>query len=434
MSTSIQYITRQGTPADAEAILTVDAAAFRRTPNPDTWPREVEAKREVAHLYRVLEVEGRIVSVAQVSPHRLRLGRAAEVLKGDVGGVATLPEYQGQGYGHAVMRDVVAWMRSAGYHLSRLGGYAPFYARFGYVPIPRRHILFPVGPVKAGATLIPAEEVCRLPAGLPGGLRPYDAGRDIIRQGDLYEMFNDRRSGAFLRDREAEARIAAHPPAADPDPLCVVYEVNGVAQGYALAHTAEPNPHVSQPSVTVSDIAFNPAYPEALVALVKHMLGEAHRRSLPLVMVRMPFDDALFGILREERIEFRLVEQNEGLASNMMRIVNLESLLRAAAPELTANLAAAGLGGLLLALTLEIAADDRRVALAIRDGEVRVSPDSIPDMRLMLDQGTLIKLLFGLTTFVEAPIPDKESLPPAVRAALTGMFPRQACYGGYALG
>ena len=241
------------------------------------------------------------------------------------------------------------------------------------------------------------------------------------------------RSGAFLRDRAFEELVAAHHPVFPTDPLQIVYEVDGIMQGYALAHTTEPNPHVSQPSITVGDIAIDPAHPQALIALIKHMLGEAHRRGLPLVMARMPFDESLFAILRGEKIEFRPVEQHEGLASNMMQIVNLDSLLRAAAPELAANLADAGLAALLPPLTLELTANEQRAALAIRGGRVEVSAET-PDARLALDQGTLMKLLFGLTTFAEADIPGKAALPPAVRAALTGLFPRQACSGGYALG
>jgi len=434
MGASVDFLTRQGTLDDAEEILSVEMQAFRRQVDSAEWARLLDAKRKVAHLYRVLEVDGRIVSEAQVSPHRLRLGRAAEVLKGDVGGVATLPEFQGHGHGSAMMRDTVAWMRDAGYHLSRLGGYARFYGRFGYVPMPRRHVLFPIGPVKAGAATIPAEEIFRLPADLPGVMRSYDMGRDIIRHGDLSELFNGTRSGAFLRDRETEAKIAANPPPAESDPLRVVYEVDGEMQGYALSHTADPNPHVSRPSITISDIAIDPAHPEALVALIKHILSEAHRRSLSLVMARMPFDETLFAILRAERIEFRLVEQNEGIASNMMRIIDLEALLRAAAPELSANLAEAGIEKFLPPVTLEIAVNGQRAGLEIAHGKVSATPSAAPDARLKLDQGTLIKLLFGQTTFAEAVFPSKSKLSPTARAALTGLFPRQACYGGYALG
>lgn len=433
MGPSVTFITRQGTPDDAEEILSVEQQAFRRAWDAAERARLLREKWETAHQYRVLEVDGRIVSQAHVAPHRLRLGRAAEVLKGDVGEVATLPECQGRGYGSALLRDVVAWMRDHGYHLSRLGGYAPFYGRFGYVPMPRRHVLFPVGPVKAGASTIPAEAIFRQPADLPGALRPYDPGRDVVQRGELYERFNAGRSGAFLRDRAEEARIAANPPAFTPDPLQIVYEVDSVMRGYALAHITEPNPHVSQPSLTAGDLAVDPAHPEALVPLVRHLLGEAHRCGLSVVTARLPFDEALFGVLRTARIEFRLVEQHEGLASNMMRIIHLEGLLRAAVPELAANLVEAGLAGLLPPVALEFTAGEQRAVLAIRGGAVSVTAD-LPDVRPAIDQGTLLKLLFGLTTFAEAAFPGKADLPPAARAALTALFPRQACFGGYALG
>ena len=84
-------------------------------------------------------------------------------------------------------------------------------------------------------------------------------------------------------------------------------------------------------------------------------------------------------------------------------------------------------------MALEFSAGDQRAVLALRGGAVSVTAGA-PDARVNLDPGTLLKLLFGLTTFAEAAFPGKANLPPAARAALTALFPRQACFGGYALG
>jgi predicted N-acetyltransferase YhbS len=431
------YTTRAGTPDDAEEIIAVSAAAFDARPDEQSRRNMIEHAAREAGLFRIVEVNARIVSVAKVHPHRLRVGRACEVLKGDVGGVATHPDFQRRGYGHALMLDVVDWMRREGYDLSRLGGYARFYRQFGYVPFPRRYVAFPIGPVRAGATTIPAEEVHHAPEGLPGVLRSYDAARDAVRHGELYEMLNGQRSGALVRDGEAELRAQAGLPS-KPDPLQVVYELGGLVQGYAIGAEARSGIHGEEPAIAVNDIAFNPDCPEALVAVIQHILHEACSRSLRLVTARLPFDEAVLSILREAGITLRLEEAHEGIASNMMRIVNIESLFRKIAPELARRLDESGVSEWLV-LTgreamLEIRVDGEQVALAVAPGAVTVSDAASADGRLVTDQATLVKLIFGMLSFDEAVITGRGELNFVSQAVFRAWFPRQGCYGGWTLG
>ena len=137
-----EFNIRCGTAGDAEDIFEVMAKAFRVEENSSRWHSWRSLATNQATQFRVLEIDGRIISVALISPQRLRVGRNCEIIKGDVGEVSTLPEFQGKGYGSALMRDVVEWMRKNNYDMSRLGGYAGFYSRFGYVPFPRRFVEF----------------------------------------------------------------------------------------------------------------------------------------------------------------------------------------------------------------------------------------------------------------------------------------------------
>ena len=101
-------------------------------------------------------------------------------MKADVGHVSVHPDYQGQGFGSALMRHCVKWLRHAGYDIARLGGLVRFYSRFGWERLPRRYFEFPIREVKAGAQTLAPQKVLRLPEGYPGEIRPYNDGRDRL--------------------------------------------------------------------------------------------------------------------------------------------------------------------------------------------------------------------------------------------------------------
>ena len=96
------------------------------------WKRLVTEEPE---NWRVLLLNNQIIGAVHIGRDKLRIGRST-ILKGDVGEVSILPKYQGEGYGTELMRDTVAWMRRKRYDISRLGGLARFYSRFGYIRFP----------------------------------------------------------------------------------------------------------------------------------------------------------------------------------------------------------------------------------------------------------------------------------------------------------
>ena len=154
---------RGGVAGDAEAIFEVMGKSCRVEKNSDRWHSWYNLAVRDAQRFRVLEADGRITGVALITHERLCVG-SCEIIKGDVGEVSVLPDFQGKDYGSALMRDVVQWMRDNDYDISRLGGYSIFYRRFGYVPFPRRLVEFPIEPANAGANIISVEEAILLPS------------------------------------------------------------------------------------------------------------------------------------------------------------------------------------------------------------------------------------------------------------------------------
>ena len=436
-----EFNIRCGTPDDAEGIFEVMAKAFRVEENSSKWHSWKNLATNQATGFRVLEIDGKIISVALISPQRLRVGRNCEVIKGDVGEVSTLPEFQGKGYGSALMRDVVKWMSEHNYEMSRLGGYAGFYSRFGYVPFPRRFVEFTLESVKAGASTISAEEMYRPPEGLPGIVRSYDAD-DSFRRDELYQIFNGERSGAMVRDLnplQSSVRLRkAAKTSATPllsDPFRLVYEVDGIVEGYLFATDYGRDVTPFEAHITIGDIAFNPECPDALEGLMKQILHFACQRGIKRVTARLPFDTAVLSILTQAKITFKLEELQGAYATNMIQIINLESMFRKICPELTARLRNSTVGNWHKfdskdVFDLVIGFEGQRIGLRISKAEVNIYPVDSSTIQMLADQTTLMKLIFGIISFEEAAVANRQNLDSFGSSLLSTWFPRQPCASG----
>jgi len=82
---------------------------------------------------RVVEVDGKIVSMMMLIRRPLRFGTA--IVNGAIiAPVATHPDYQGKGYCSAVMRDAVRYMKAQGFDITILWGIPWLYPHYGYSP------------------------------------------------------------------------------------------------------------------------------------------------------------------------------------------------------------------------------------------------------------------------------------------------------------
>lgn len=119
--------------------------------------------------YRVREQMGpgtevsRLCRLAAAGDHVVAALRMSEIAIGGRKGAALLgplvvaPEYAGQGYGRALVRQAIDAARAAGVRLIVLVGDEPYYGRFGFKPVPPGAITLP-GPVNP-ARILAAELV-----------------------------------------------------------------------------------------------------------------------------------------------------------------------------------------------------------------------------------------------------------------------------------
>jgi len=426
----VQIQFRTGEPGDGEAIFRVLERAFGLEPETQKWEHWRCEAVDSPEAFQIAELDGHIIGAARVQRHRLRVGTCA-LVKGDVGEVSIDPDFQGRGYGSALMQHVVAWMRDQGFHISRLGGLVKFYRRFGWVPFPRRYVEFPLTPVRAGASTLPAEAGLALPPELERGLRAPDPDHDPPWRAAVYHHFHENRTGSFvIEEPPAPLPSPSFPPCPSPPsgPSCV-FAADGEMLGYLLATEYERDVTDFEARLTIGEVAYRRDHPEALEAVLKHALRWAARRGIPRATARLPFDEEVLGVLRRAGISFLTAELETAVASNMLRILDLPGMLESIRPELEDRLRASPHSG--WRGRFEISTESEAAGVEVEEGRIRVyreRPDGCSH-RVAVDTATLMRLILGLNGFGELPLatsfPDHSAA-----GVLTALFPRQPTASG----
>ncbi|MGD9494858.1 MAG: GNAT family N-acetyltransferase [Armatimonadota bacterium] len=438
----MDYELRRATPADAQGIFETQVDAFGIADNPLRLERARASSfgRPQAHIVMVDET-GRVVGVVHIGDEWINVGRCA-VLKGDVGHVSIRTELQGLGLGTRMMRWTVAHLRAHGYHLSRLGGLVRFYSRFGYEPFPRRFVEMNLSGVHGVRRRISTVEAYPEPDGLfPGTIRPYDDARDFQARVRLRYGLYGARSGAWRVPAEAES--PAHPAAPDPEALAWLYERDGAVRAYLLAVESPLEARGEETVFSITDFAYDQAYPDAAAAVVRKLLAHVAPHEPGRITSRLPFDEMLAEALQLGGVYFERKETYQAVASNMIMVVNLAATLRQVVPELTVRLANSLVAGWEGAIEVAIPArgacpggdpttvtagealQGEAVRLVIAGGEVTVAEEPGPvDLALQMTQAQFVKALFGIAALSELAPARTIELTPTQRALLDALFPR----------
>jgi predicted N-acetyltransferase YhbS len=404
---------RQGRPDDGDAIFRVVESAFRIEPGTPKWhQRKREADRR-ADEFRVLLLDGKLVSVAHVARDQIQIGSCV-ISKGDVGEVSTLPAFERRGLATRLMVDVVEWMRAEGFHLSRLGGYCAFYQRFGYVPFPRGLVQFPLTGLHSRAGLTDPEEVLSVPLA-NGVVRPYDAVRDHGSRARLYQAFNQNRTGAVPRS------FGGPPDSGEENPWQVVFERGGEVHGYLFATALDEEHSLFEGKAQIGETAVDPAHPEALAALLRHVLLGAFRHGATRVTARLPLDYSLYRWYRLGSLGFVPMLWESTESGNMLNLLDLTGLLQAIAPELERRLQGSTLAGWQGALRLHVA--DQAATLERSKDRLYVTDSPVSDA-VSLDPADFLHLLLGLAS-ADAIALRPPGIPAKHKALLAALFPRQ---------
>ncbi|MGQ9609268.1 MAG: GNAT family N-acetyltransferase [bacterium] len=416
-------IFRRAIRSDAEGIFRVLSSAFKLEKDSYKWNNMRSIAYGGAENFLLMEKNSEIIGTVMISPHWLRVG-SAKILKGDIGEVAILRELHGQGYGTRLMQECVSYLAQNGYHVSRLGGLTRFYFRFGYVPFPRRYYEFLLTNVNAGASVFTPEDYLVLTSEQEKCVRYYHPSRDWKRRDEIYDKFNENRSGSYF-----EYRNYASPPTGEPDPsaLRFVYDDGNEIKGYifAVEYPCEITPFEAK--VTIYDTAFDLDCPQSFTVLIKYMLSESLKRNAQRVTARLPFDPLVQKLLIDTSISYSLQELQSGIASNMMSVTNLKGTLEAIAHELThRRLDAIKCDDFIFKMIV----DSHEATIKVGESSVEVMDKGESNLYLNCDTTAFLRWLFGLNGFDEWQLNVSSNLNRSQKSVLSSLFSRQPCASG----
>lgn len=312
---------------------------------------------------RVVSIDGAVVAHVPVAPRGV-------VIDGDsftlaiIGGTVTHPDHRHRGYATACLRDGVRIMLERGWPVSALWTIEPtfpFYRNSGWEAVGSQGWMYRLG----------ADDVARL--------------RPSHHRISVYEPGNAGHLGAIraIHDREP-LRIAR-----SPDEYAVLFSLPKM-------HTllAFEDDDVAA-YLTVGQGTNKPGLVEgggdhrALEALVRHARAEwpaDHDLQVVLPLTPCALGDVVEAIKPGQQ---RPVEQASGIGFQMMRVNDFGLLMRQVRNHLGRR--SAGIRGEVCVVSED--ANDA-VSLRVRDGEVEVTDERLPDA-LTLSRRQLTQLVFG---------------------------------------
>jgi len=293
---------------------------------------------------RIVEVDGKIVSMMMIIRRPLRIGSA--IVNGAiVGPVATLPDYERRGYCSAVMRDAIRYMKAEGFDMTILWGHPWLYPHYGYSPAMLNTELV----IKPRQDSSLEKDRCEF--------RPFEEA-DLEQITRIYNSNTATRTCAEVRSPklwEWKPRGSAK--------LEVLADCKGEVVGYYCLGTDWGHPAALEVGA-LNDEVCEAIFNRLLETVVEKSLTELRC----LVHPDHPF--AHFAFWRGGEIRIR-----SGGGAGMARVLNLVSLLTKMEEEFERRLRYSELHD--LNATLRISSEEESAILSIDHGQVSVSTEGI---------------------------------------------------------
>jgi len=313
---------------------------------------------------RVVETDGKIVSVMMLVRRQLRIGRA--VVDGAiVGPVATDPDYRGKGYCSAVMRDAVEYMKAQGFDITILWGVPWLYPHYGYSP-----------------AMVKTEMAIKPSQGGPAEYLHHEARSfgeaDLEQMTYIYHSNSATRTLAEIRSPEMWSWKTGGPDVN----LEVITDKIGEVIGYFAFGTDWGRPCAHEIGVLneeACEIVFN--------TLVERAKKKGLKEFYCIIHPDHPF--ARFAFWHDGEIRV-----NRGGGAGMTRVTNLISLLTKMEKELARRVCYSELHD--LSCTLKISSDEGFALLNIEHGQISSSTDDVKgDYQLDIPLSSLNPLITG---------------------------------------
>lgn len=207
-------ISRCTSRKELEEVVDLCDRAFPNTPR-EYFHRHVLSDATLRPEHTLIgRKDGRIVSSVQIFPRTCWMEGDTLPFAG-IGNVATDPAERKMGYAGLIMEEAIRCMKADGFPFSTLTTTInAYYAKFGYVTVPRDVAVFTTAP--------------EVPEGR--GIRRFQRTQDLDQLRELYDRYNRDSAGPVARDErywQAQFLFCGEDPA-----LFLLLERNGRVEGY----------------------------------------------------------------------------------------------------------------------------------------------------------------------------------------------------------
>lgn len=346
-------------------------------------------------LTRVAIADGRVVSVAVLGRRHLRFGPCL-IPAMTIGPVATHPDYEGQGFGTAVMGDVAAFMARCRAHLGYIQGIPGFYSRFGYYSYLAKSKI-----VVQRAAMEPF-----LGRGVLRRMKPEDLP-DVRR---IYNHATSRRTCAARRDAATWTWLTRSRRNALFFEPRVIQDREGITAGYVTFDPVDPF-HVREVVVRQD--------PVACAAALGAICRAAARKHAQEVELKLPWDGALMTFCRQ-RVGGVFHAYCNPTGGSLMRIVDFPRLMKSLEPLLSERIRAADRR---FSGRMRLVAGTESVGLRLDKGTVSTGRAN-GGPALVVPERWLPGLLTGYCTPDDLRLTEGVAVPPTLRSLLSVLFPR----------
>ncbi len=365
----VEYVS--GSEADHEAVYQTLLHVFHG-PDRETYLGTLSDPDYTPDQRIIAKVDSKVVSHVHLTERQVRYGVARLKLNG-VMWVGTLPEYRGLGFAQNLIRLADLRATGSGVVLQALTTVMPqFYLPMGW-GICGRHsvgIILSRNLPATGDGMVEAQDG-------PWHVRPWRQ----VELNDLMALYDAQyrtSTGSVVRSEDywrwMIGRRYAHV-------IWVACQGEHV-RGYAFVKDHK-----------ILEIAYDPAHPRALNALLGRVRAEALERAYPQVIVHAPSDHPVMEAIRESSGRVVDAEEYEG-SSSLYHVPDVGGFLQAIGPELLRRATDAGAS---IPLELGLVVGEGRWLIHLDGKSTRIEPDKLSRRYLTLSPGAFVRLAMGHT-------------------------------------
>ncbi len=329
---------------------------------------------------RIAEVDGKIVSHVWVAERPVFYRGQVVLPMGGIGGVGTLPEYRRRGLATQLLQDAIAYMERKGHAISMLfTGINPFYARLGWADFPEWRFQLQVRRVRKEGEMLEGYLV-----------RPCDLDSDLTALIALHRCHIQRLQISLAHARPEPFWKDGHPRYLGLQPSHVVVKRQGTGDTGKVVAFACAFP--TERGIWLTEFAFDPEYPKAVIALAIALAQEAKSEGKDGIIEGItprfhPLPQTLAN-LTDATLRHEVTEHM------MLRVNNLRQCLELAQPlmELALKSAKVNLNG---SFAFLLSQPEQAATVIVQNGRVSVRETDGAEVSLSVTPREFCLLFFG---------------------------------------